>query len=155
MTTTFQNVDVGRQCIEIKTKFLIMVANLTRIDAALISHNISRYAGVGIPQFDCITHSLQFDLRHWEAPPSRSLFRVTMFRSASLTPDFQPNPSTTLLSDFLDRKLKHVAVDQLAPFLNEIVKEFPRILELWLRVKWFICLPTFSEAYRSPLKSDR
>jgi hypothetical protein len=69
ITTTFQNVDVGRQWIEIKTKVLIMVANLTRIDAALISHNISRYAGDGIPQFDCSIHSLQFDLRHWNVPP--------------------------------------------------------------------------------------
>jgi hypothetical protein len=132
-----------------------MVANLTRIDAALISHNISRYAGDGIPQFDCIIHSPQFDLRHWETPPSRSLCRVTIFQSASLTPDIHPNPSTTFLSDFLDRKLKDVTVDQLAPFLNEIVKEFPRILELWRRAKWLLCLPTFSEAYRSPLKSDR
>jgi hypothetical protein len=112
-----------------------MVANRTRIDATLISHNISRYTGDGVPQFDCNIHSLQFDLRHWEVSPSWSLLRVTIFQSASLTPDFHPNTSTTLLSDFLDRKLKDVAVDQVGPFLNEIVKEFPRILELWHRAK--------------------
>jgi hypothetical protein len=46
------------------------------------------------------------------------------------------------LINFLDRRMKDVAIDQVVPFLNEIVKEFPRILELWRRAKWFRCLLT-------------
>jgi hypothetical protein len=38
--------------------------------------------------------------------------------------------------------LRYVAFDQVVPFLSEIVKEFPRILELWRREKWIRCLPT-------------
>jgi hypothetical protein len=46
------------------------------------------------------------------------------------------------LIDFLERKLNDVAVDQVLPFLNEIVNKLPKILKLWRRTKWFSCLPT-------------
>jgi hypothetical protein len=45
------------------------------------------------------------------------------------------------LIDFLNRKTKDVAMDQVVPFLNEIMKGFPRILELCCRAKWLRCLP--------------
>jgi hypothetical protein len=66
--------DLAGEPIDIKIKFVILMTNLKRIEAALISRNISRYAGDGVPRFDCSIPSLQFDLRHWEAPTSRSLF---------------------------------------------------------------------------------
>jgi hypothetical protein len=85
------------ESIEIQTKFPIRVLNPTRIDAALIPHNISRSAGDGILRFDCTIQLLQFNLHHWEVPTFWSLFRLTVFRSASLMLDFRRNPSKTFL----------------------------------------------------------